>query len=249
VESAPFFLPVVFFAIALFYAAAGFGGGTGYLAALALSGINYLAIPQITLACNVIVSGGGVWHFGKGGHYDMRRILPFFVLSIPMAYLGGRVEISKGVFNLLLGLSLVAAGGRMMFAGASEDSTRRISSRTAWMAGLPIGAGLGFLSGLVGVGGGIFLAPVLLLMGWTNAKQTAAAASLFILVNSTAGLTGQLIKGIYLDAMIVPLGAAALVGGQIGSRVGAYRMRSKGVRRLLAAIIIVVGLRMLWKAI
>jgi uncharacterized membrane protein YfcA len=112
-----------------------------------------------------------------------------------------------------------------------------------------VGASLGLLSGVVGIGGGVFLAPFLLLSGWTTPKQTAAAASLFILVNSAAGLSGQLVKGSYLGWTTAVLALAAVVGGQIGSRTGSYRMSVVGVRRLLAAIIFVVGARLLWKAI
>lgn len=248
-DSVPLWLPFVFVAIALVYAAAGFGGGTAYLAVLALAGVGYLTIPQIVLACNVIVTAGGVWHFRRGGHYEMGRILPFFVLSIPMAYAGGRLEIGKEEFQLLLGLSLVVAGARMMWVAPSDHAIRPVSRAKAWTVGLPVGGLLGLLSGLVGIGGGVFLAPLLLLMGWTNVKQTAAAASLFVLVNSVAGLTGQLVKGIYIDEMILPLGVAVLIGGQIGSRMGAYRMPPAVIRRLLAAIILVVGVRLLWKAI
>lgn len=248
-ETVPLWLPFAFFAVALLYASAGFAGGSAYLAILAVAGLPYAAIPQISLLCNSIVSGGGVWHFRRGGHLDLRRVLPFFVLSVPMAYAGGRIHVSREVFYVLLGVMLALAGARMLMPQPADRRRRRLSARTEWIAGLVGGAVLGFVSGIVGIGGGVFLAPVLLLNGWTTAKQTAAAASLFILVNSIAGLAGHLIKGVQLDVMALPLVVAALIGGQIGSRAGSYHLSSRAVRTVLASVILVVGIRMLWKAI
>jgi uncharacterized membrane protein YfcA len=248
IESLPLWLPVAFLAIALVYAAAGFGGGSAYLAVLALTGLSHQAIPQTALMCNVVVTAGGVWHFHRGGHMDLKRVVPFFVLSIPMAYVGGRIQIGREPFYLLLSLSLLAAGVRMMMP-TPEAARRAVSQGRVWLVGLPVGAALGLLSGIVGIGGGVFLAPILLLTGWTTPKQTAAAASLFILVNSAAGLTGHVVKASYMGWMTAVLALAALAGGQIGSRAGSYRLSGAGVRRILAAIIIVVGARLFWKAI
>ena len=248
IDSMPLWLPVAFFLVALVYAAAGFGGGSAYLAVLAVSGLPYQTLPQTALVCNVLVALGGVWFFHRGGHMALGRVLPLFALSIPVAYVGGRMEIGRGTFAILLGVALLLAG-ILMLLPRPEASARAMSRRKEWMLGLPLGAVLGLFSGLVGIGGGVFLAPLLLLLGWTTAKQTAAAASLFILVNSVAGLTGQLIKGFHLGWWTIPLVLAALAGGQIGSRMGSYWLSGTNVRRLLAAIIIVVGGRLLWKAI
>jgi len=246
---APLWLPFIFFAIALVYSTVGFGGGSSYLAALAVVGLSYQVIPQTALVCNLIVSGGGVWHFYRGRHFDLERIAPFMILSIPFAYLGGRVAIGRELFFILLGVSLVAAGARTFVPTARSDEVRPLTAARAWMVGLPLGGALGFLAGLVGIGGGIFLAPVLLLSGWTNAKQTAAAASLFIFLNSAAGIVGQFSKGIHLDAGIAPLAIAVLVGGQLGSRLGAYRLPARRVRRLIAVLILVIGLKLVWRAV
>jgi uncharacterized membrane protein YfcA len=248
IESMPLWLPVAFFIIALLYAAAGFGGGSAYLAVLAVSGMAYQSVPQTALLCNVVVTVGGVWHFHRGGHLDLKRVLPFFALSVPAAYVGGRVELGRDLFNVLLGVSLVAAGIHMMLPRTAAQR-RELTTAQEWLIGAPVGAALGFVSGVVGIGGGVFLAPILLLAGWTTPKQTAAATSMFILVNSVAGLAGHLVKAVYIGWMTIPLAVAALVGGQLGSRAGSYRLSSAGVRRLLAAVIIVVGLRLLWKAI
>jgi uncharacterized membrane protein YfcA len=207
---------VIFFVVAFLYATVGFGGGSAYLAVLAMIGLPYQAIPQVALVCNLIVSGGGVWHFNRGGHYDLKTISPFMVLSVPMAYVGGYVLIGQRLFMILLGASLFAAGIRMCFTKPTVRHPRALSTVSAWSIGLPVGAALGLLAGMVGIGGGIFLAPVLLLSGWTNEKQTAAAASLFIFLNSAAGLIGQFTKGVHIDMMIVPLALAVFFGGQIG---------------------------------
>jgi uncharacterized membrane protein YfcA len=248
-EAIPIWMPLVFFLIAVLYSTVGFGGGSSYLAALALIGLSYQAIPQTALICNLVVCAGGVWHFYRAGHFDLKKMLPFVILSVPMAYLGGRVLIDKQLFMILLGGSLLVAGTRMFIADKRFGTLRSITNAQAWWIGMPIGAALGFLAGVVGVGGGIFLAPVLLLSGWANAKQVAATASFFILVNSASGLIGQLTKGVYISEMVIPLAVAVWLGGQVGSRVGAYHLPIVGVRRLLAGLIVVISMRLLWGAI
>jgi uncharacterized membrane protein YfcA len=248
-DAVPLWMPFVFFLIAALYATVGFGGGSSYLAVLALIGLPYLAIPQIALICNLVVCAGGVWHFYRGGHFDLKKMLPFLVLSVPMAYLGGRILIDKQLFMILLGASLLVAGARMFISDRSLGDLRSISNVRAWWIGLPVGGVLGFLAGVVGIGGGIFLAPVLLLSGWANAKQVAATASLFIVVNSASGLIGQFAKGVYVNEMVIPLALAVWLGGQVGSRLGAYHVPMTGVRRLLAGLMVAISLRLVWGAI
>jgi len=246
----PFFLWIVvaFFAAAIVYSMVGFGGGSAYLAILALAGVPYQSIPQIGLVCNLVVSAGGVWHFWRGGHLRMSTVMPFVVFSVPMAFVGGSIAVSDELFVVLLAGALFAAGARM-FISDRASSAKIASTRYAWWLGAPIGALLGLLAGIVGIGGGIFLAPVLLLSGWATAKQAAAAASVFIFVNSAAGLAGQFSKGFHVDATLIPLVIAAWLGGQIGSRAGAYRISSLGIRRLLAALVVLVSLRLIWGTI
>lgn len=248
-ESIPLWMPLAFFAVAVAYATVGFGGGSSYLALLALVGLSHVVIPQTALVCNLIVSAGGVWHFHRAGHLDLRRALPFVILSVPMAYLGGRIPLGRELFMMLLGVSLLAAALRMLIPSARFARARGLGAREAWAVGVPLGGALGFLSGLVGIGGGIFLAPIVILAGWASAKQAAGLASLFILVNSAAGLTGQMHKGAHLEWMVVPLAMAALLGGQIGSRMGAQRLPQMGVQRILAALILLVSLRILGGAL
>lgn len=248
-ENAPLWLPVIFFVIALLYSMVGFAGGSAYLAVLALMKLPHESIPQIALICNLVVSAGGVWFFHRSGHLVFKKFLPFIALSVPMAYLGGRIPVSQRVFMLVLGAALLAAGARMLFSKNGGDAVKTITNRQAWTIGLPVGAGLGLLAGMVGFGAGILLAPVLLLTGLASAKETAGAAALFILVNSFAGMAGHLAKGLQVDVMIVPLAVAAVLGGQLGSRLGAYHMPTGGLRRMLAALIVIVSLRILWQAI
>jgi len=239
-------LPVTFFLIALVYSIMGFGGGSSYLAFLVLAGLNHQEIPPVALVCNLIVTLGGVWYFHRGGHLRIEKILPFVIFSIPMAYLGGRIMIGKELFSFLLGLSLFVVGLRMLLPDKLFEHSKPVSTRKVWAVGLPLGGVLGFLSGLVGIGGGIFLSPLLLLLRWVGVKEAAAAASLFIAVNSLAGLVGQLEKGTFDFTLILPLGLAVLIGGQIGSRIGSYYLPKLRLQQMTAGLILYVSLRLLW---
>ena len=242
----PIWLPLVFFLIALIYSMMGFGGGSSYLAFLVLAGLNHQEIPPVALVCNLIVTLGGVWYFHRGGHLRIEKILPFVIFSIPMAYLGGRIMIGKELFSFLLGLSLFVVGLRMLLPDKLFEHSKPVSTRKVWAVGLPLGGVLGFLSGLVGIGGGIFLSPLLLLLRWVGVKEAAAAASLFIAVNSLAGLVGQLEKGTFDFTLILPLGLAVLIGGQIGSRIGSYYLPKLRLQQMTAGLILYVSLRLLW---
>lgn len=245
-EQLPYWVPILFFLIALFYSMVGFGGGSSYLAILVLAGLSFQSIPPTALVCNLIVTSGGCWHFYKGAHFKFKTVLPFIVLSIPMAYVGGRVLISKELFCLLLGASLLAVALRLVFQEREFELPRAISWRIAWMVGVPIGALLGFLAGLIGIGGGIFLSPLLLLMRWANVKEAAASASFFIWVNSLSGLIGQLEKGAEDFTILLPLALAVFGGGQIGSRLGSYQIPKIGLQRLLAGLLLYVSGRLIW---
>ncbi len=241
--------PVAFFVIALFYAMVGFGGGSSYLAVLVLAGFNYQQIPMIALGCNLIVTLGGCWHFYKAGHFKLKVILPFVVTSIPMAYWGGRIDISQQFFCLLLGLSLLFVAIRMFMNFNSSQEVKEISWKKAWLVGIPVGSGLGFLAGLVGIGGGIFLSPLLILLRWVNIKQAAAAASFFIVVNSLAGLTGHLHKDFGSINFFLPLAAAVFIGGQVGSRLGAYKIPKHRLQQLLGVLILYVAFKLLFEGL
>lgn len=241
-------LAVAFFVIAFSYSTVGFGGGSSYLAVLAAAGLAHSEIPPVALACNILVAGGGFVHFLRAGHFEFKKVVPFVLLSVPTAYWGGSLVVGRRLFCLLLGLSLAAAALRMMLPERLFRQTGGLRARDAWSWGFPIGAGLGFLSGLVGIGGGIFLSPLLLCLRWANVKQAAAAASFFIVVNSAAGLVGQLQKDSQGIGPFWVLALAAFLGGQLGSRLGSFRWPKIYLERILAVLISMVAFKMLMSA-
>ncbi len=234
-----------FFAVAVVYASVGFGGGSSYLALLVLAGLSHTVVPPAALACNLAVSAGGVWHFHRRGALDVSRVAPFVVLSVPMAAVGGAIPVGRTLFSALLGLSLLAAGARV-FVSEPAVRPRAWSRRRIWRVGVPAGGALGLLSGLVGIGGGVFLAPLLLLGGIADARATAGASALFIFVNSAAALAVHAGRAGTPGPWLVPLIAAVVAGGQIGSRLGARRLPLGVLRRALGALILLVSVRVLW---
>lgn len=257
----PFFLIPAFGITALLYAAIGFGGGSTYTALLAISGTDYRILPVISLLCNVVVVAGGTWRFAHGGAVDWRRIWPFLLLSVPAAWLGGRLPVSEMLFTWLLASALFVAGGLIVLGtpkgrlGRTHEAPlgRQGDTLFGHISGLIIGAALGLLAGIVGIGGGIFLAPLLYLTGWGNGRQIAGAASLFILLNSLAGLAGQLARWDGGDnaALISywPLLPMVMMGGALGSWLGAVRLPLNALRLATAALILFISLRLFWRAV
>ncbi len=242
-------LAALFYLTALIYASAGFAGGSTYLALLALAGFSYQLMPATALVCNVVVAAGGAFHYARAGHFRLKNVLPFLLTSVPLAYVGGRLPIGKQLFMLLLGGMLFVAAIRLLL---NEQSFRRRAEPAwtqAWLTGLPIGALLGLVSGLTGIGGGILLSPVLYLLGWADAKQVAAASSLFILANSISGLLGQWQKGGSLPelSVLAPLVVSVIVGGQIGASLGANRFPKLVVQRVSAVLVMLVSAKLLWE--
>jgi uncharacterized membrane protein YfcA len=244
-------LAALFAVTAALYAMVGFGGGSTYNALLVLAEVDYRLLPSIALVCNLIVVAGGSWRYARAGHLDWRFVAPFVLLSMPMAWLGGRLPIGRETFVLLLGLSLLAAGLLMLFERRDPVAAKPVLRSPAQLAlATALGAGIGLLSGLVGIGGGIFLAPLLHTLRLATPKAIAATASVFILLNSLAGLVGQAGKLGSLDhgsAMLEwwPLFLAVLVGGQLGSWLGAGRFSERTVKRLTAVLVLYVAIRLL----
>ncbi len=241
-------MPIVFFIIALVYSSVGFGGGSSYIAALALFDYPYESIPVIALMCNIIVVSGGIYHFRSKGHFKWSLFWPFAVSSIPMAFIGGSIPISREIFLLLLGACLFLVALRLLLfnRGEKEYSDYR-------MPGTPLALGLGgvlgLISGMVGIGGGIFLAPLLLHLKWGLPKQIAATAALFILLNSISGLAGQFAKGTGVSGLLDywPIFLSVLIGGQIGSRLGSGSVLSQRiVKDLTALLVLFVSLRIFY---
>lgn len=243
-----FYLLPLFFITALLYSSVGFGGGSTYLALLVLFQIPYTTLPKIALLCNILVVSGGLYHYIKTKNLSLPLVLPFILTSIPFAYLGGRIPISKEFFLFLLGFSLLIAGARMLFAKELVVKSRHIALSKGWILGLPCGAALGLLSGLVGLGGGIFLSPLLYFLGWGKPKQIAASSSFFIFVNSLAGFLGQGTK-VSSDIeweWLLPLMIAVIVGGQIGSRLSVGKLSPFSLQRITALLVLGVAIRIFW---
>ena len=244
-------LLLLFPLVAVCYAMVGFGGGSSYLALLAMSDLDHDLWRPIALICNLAVVSGGTWLYVKRGHFSGRLVAPFVVSSVPAAWIGGMIRLERTPFLYLLGGCLLLAGIRMLFdRRLKAQNARKLEARLAWGWGLPVGALLGGVSGLVGIGGGIFLAPILYMLGWGTPKQIAATSSAFILVNSLAALGGYVADhgGLSLPETVWVLPLAVLVAGQIGSRLGAGRLPAGVVRAMTAVLVLVVGTRTLWQA-
>ena len=235
-------LAALVFAAAVLYSSVGHGGASGYLAAMALFGIAAPVTKPAALVMNVAVAAIGVVRFGRRGLVPWRMLVPLCLASIPAAALGGFIALPIQAHRILLGLVLLFAAVRLWIH--DEAAVPRTGPPPApALAG--IGAVLGILSGLTGVGGGIFLSPLLILTGWEETRRTAGASAAFILVNSIAGLAGHLAAGRAIPAEAAMLVPVAVVGGLIGAGLGATRLRTLVLRRLLAAVLVAAGLKLL----
>jgi hypothetical protein len=234
----------LFFLTALTYGAAGFGGGSTYTALLALWHTDPLAVPVLSLTCNILVVSVGAWRFGRAGHVDLARIWPLFAASVPMAFIGGALPVPRVVFIGLLALSLVAAGLLMLLQPRLEAGAAAPRPYPRWLEPL-VGGGLGLLAGIVGIGGGIYLAPVLHLLRWGRAHAIAGTCAVFILVNSISGLAGQLLKSGGSALAILQshwlLFPAVLVGGLIGATLTTRRLPARPLQILTAILILFVA--------
>ena len=242
-------LPPAFFATALLYASVGFGGGSTYNALLSLAQFDYRLLPIVSLACNVVVVSGSIARFARAGLIPWRRALLLALIAAPLALLGGLTPIKQSTFLVLLGLSLITAGLALFVPRADEADSEPLPL-ARWM---PLAvAPLGYLAGLVGIGGGIFLAPLLHYTRWTGARAIAATTSLFILINSLSGLVGQLSKngvGAFGAALgdALPLLIAVVVGGQLGSLLALRWLPERVIRALTAALTIWAGGQLLYR--
>lgn len=219
---------------------------------MAVFGLGMDVMRPATLLCNITVVSGGSWLYWKKGFLNLRKMLPLCSASVPLAFLGGLTPLKEKTFFLLLGASLVAAALLMIFQRTNPVVREKAEEGAVvypQYLSVALGGGIGYLSGLVGIGGGIFLSPLLHLLRWDTPKSIAATASFFILVNSVFGLAGQAWSGrFHIDpAFLLPLLAAVLLGGQIGSRLGTLRMRQVQVRWITALLVLYAGVNILLK--
>ncbi len=236
-------LTCLFLLMSVLYSAVGQGGGSGYLAAMALLGVAPESFRIIALTLNVVVASIGLVKFMRAGHFNGRLLLPFIVTSVPLAFVGGYFSLPAQVFKPLVGLALLWAAALLIWKPPTPEE--KIAGEPPLWASLSVGGGIGLLSGLIGIGGGIFLAPFLILKGWASAKTTACLSSAFILVNSLAALVGVAFHAQEIPVFLpVWMGAVAL-GGWLGAGYGANRLSPRTLHWLLAVVLLVAGARII----
>jgi hypothetical protein len=234
----------LFFFIALLYSTVGHAGASGYLATMALLSFAPAEMKPAALTLNVIVAVIASVRFYQAGYFSWRLLWPFAATSVPMAYLGGSLPVHTGLYKILVGIALVFAALHLVIRSRSGQDQAGGEVRPAMAASIGSGGVIGFVSGLTGVGGGIFLSPVLLIMNWAGLKQAAAASAVFILLNSLSGLAGYLQKGGDLPPHLGVWSLAVIAGGFIGSTLGATRLNNPVLKLLLGFILFGAGLKL-----
>ena len=239
-------LSFLFLLTATLYSSVGFGGGSTYLALLLIWDVPYLIFPVIALFCNIIVVLGNCFNYIKAGNINIKILRPYLISSVPLAFIGGSISIDKEVFEILLFAVLTLAGALLLMKFQSFDQKIEIYKKIPKIVSLLIGASIGFVSGVVGIGGGIFLSPILLLIRADKAKNITTAASLFILINSLSGLAGQFTKASTINGIFDywPLFLLVLLGGQLGNFLNLKIFSTKILALVTSALVIFVAIRM-----
>jgi len=227
--------------IAFLYSSVGHAGASGYIAVMTLWGLTSTVIRPTALVLNILVACIGSFQFWRAGHFSWRLFWPFALLSIPAAYFGGHLQPSASVWRILIGLVLLFSAVRLISRRSDPPNIAPPSRPVA----IGVGAGLGFLSGLTGTGGGIFLTPLLLFCRWAHIRQAAAVSALFILVNSIAGLVGYFTAKHSIPSLGAFLAAAAVTGGVFGSHLGSRRFPARTISLLLATVLIIAGTKLI----
>jgi uncharacterized protein len=239
-------LAVLIFAVALLYSTVGHAGASGYLAAMALFSISPLVMKPTALVLNILVAVVGTVRFYRAGFFSWRIFWPFALTSIPASFIGGALTLPVPIYKSIVGLVLLYSAVRLFFSAIRADQGKL--TPLPMIAALLIGAAIGLLSGLTGVGGGIFLSPVLLIMHWARTKETSGVAVAFILVNSIAGLLGHLSSLALVPGEILYWAPTALIGGWIGTLLGTKVLPVAGIRRWLSVVLVLAGVKLLWEA-
>jgi uncharacterized membrane protein YfcA len=228
--------------IAFLYSSVGHAGASGYIATMTLFGLTPTVIRPTALVLNILVAIIGSFQFWRAGYFSWKLFWPFALLSIPAAYAGGYLQPSAGILRILIGVVLLFSAVRLIFRKSDPPETNPPKRPLA----IGVGAGLGFLSGLTGTGGGIFLTPLLLFCQWAKIKQAAAVSALFILVNSIGGLVGYFSAKHSIPVLGIYLAIPAIVGGTIGSYLGSRRLPVRGIAIFLATVLTIAGIKLIF---
>jgi len=242
-------LSILFFVTAILYSSVGFGGGSTYLALLLISGVPYFIFPVIALSCNIVVVSGNCFNYIRSGNLNLRLLIPYLIGSMPLAFIGGSLPIEKRLFEILLFLVLTIAGILLLLNFRSYDDKEERYRKVPIIISILIGGILGFISGVVGIGGGIFLSPILFLIKAGRPKHIVTTASLFILINSLLGIIGQLTKNVVISE--IPnywfLLLAVLIGGQVGNFLNLKIFPTRILALVTAGLVLFIAIRMAYK--
>ena len=238
-------LSISFLVTAVLYSSVGFGGGSTYLALLLIWGIPYFVFPVIALSCNIIVVSGNCFNYLRAGNLNLKLLIPYLIGSVPFAFIGGSLTIEKTLFEIFLFIVLAVAGTLLLFNFKSYDDKEESYKKIPTAVAIIIGSILGFVSGIVGIGGGIFLSPILFLIKAGRPKHIVTAASLFILINSVSGIIGQLTKSEVLNEIsnYWYLLAAVFIGGQLGNFLNLKIFPTRILALLTAVLVLFVSIR------
>jgi uncharacterized membrane protein YfcA len=236
-----YLLILAVFLIAMLYSSVGHAGASGYIAVMSLLSLAPEVIKPTALSLNILVGSIATWQFYRAGHFSWSLFWPFAALAVPCAFIGGQLNLPTQLFKVLLGLVLLYSAMRFFVQSKQSTHIHEPPRTQALLAG----AGIGFLSGLTGTGGGIFLTPLLLLMGWADAKRAAAVSALFVLLNSVSGLAGNISATKALPTFLLPLLIAAALGGLVGSYFGSRRIEPHAIKKLLAMVLLIAGFKLI----
>lgn len=236
--SSPYFLAALFFIIAFIYSSVGLGGGSSYTALMAIFSINSLAIPMISLSLNLFVTSIGSYNFIRNKHANIKLILPFLVSSIPMAYLGGSLNLPKEIFYWVLLISLMFVAARI-YLWQSMSIQLNLQKNQKLFVSLFMGSILGLIAGIVGIGGGVYLVPLIIILGLGTEKEAAACGAIFVWLNSASGLLSRLQYNSIDLTNYIPIIIAVIIGGALGSYMGSFKFSAKSMDKILGIIILV----------
>lgn len=237
-------LVLLFLLVGAMYASVGHAGASGYLAVMALLGVDAMVMRPTALSINILVASIAFTQFARAGHFSWRLFWPFAIASIPSAFIGGQLPVPRGPIRIAIGVVLLCGAFRMAWIALRPRVVPREPKPPMVPAALVVGGLLGLVAGFTGTGGGIFLSPVMLILGWADPKRTAATASLFILANSIAGLAGLASAGWSPPSFLPLLAAAACIGGGVGSYVGSRRATPRMLNLLLAFVLLAAGAKL-----